>query len=264
MTLTKLTINAMPLKLITVSCLQDNYAFIVYNPETLETALIDAPEASPIEAALDKLELELNWILITHHHNDHIDGVNKLRLNGAKVVGSSADAHRLPDLDHSVSANDTLKICGEKCEIYGADGHTVGHIAFHFPESKILCTADSLMALGCGRLFEGTPAQMWDTMQRFRDLPDETIICSGHEYTLSNGAFAATIEPENAELLARIDEVKNKREKGLPTVPSFLSVEKDTNPYFRVDKPELKTAIGMKDATDLEVFTEIRRRKDNF
>lgn len=253
----------MPLDLITIPCRQDNYAFVLHDQETGETALIDAPEAGPIQATLNARGLTLDWILITHHHHDHVEAVDTLR-TGAKVIGAAADAHRLPDLDIAVSPEDRLTICGEPCDVMAADGHTVGHIAFHFPDSKILFSADSLMALGCGRLFEGTPDQMWDTMQRFRALPDDTLVCSGHEYTQSNGAFALTIEPENTDLLGRIAEVGNKRAQGLPTVPSLLSIEKQTNPYLRADMSALKSALGMKNAPDVEVFAEIRHRKDVF
>lgn len=253
----------MPLDLITIPCRQDNYAFVLHDQETGETALIDAPEAGPIQATLNARGLTLDWILITHHHHDHVEAVDTLR-TGAKVIGAAADAHRLPDLDIAVSPEDRLTICGEPCDVMAADGHTVGHIAFHFPDSKILFSADSLMALGCGRLFEGTPDQMWDTMQRFRALPDDTLVCSGHEYTQSNGAFALTIEPENPDLLGRIAEVGNKRAQGLPTVPSLLSIEKQTNPYLRADMSALKSALGMKNAPDVEVFAEIRHRKDVF
>lgn len=256
--------NAMPLDLITVPCLADNYAFIVHNAETGETALVDAPEAGPIQAALEQLGLTLDWILITHHHYDHINGVEALRKPGTKVVGAAADAERLPALDIAVKDGDTLTICGETCHVHDVYGHTIGHVAFHLPSSKILCTADSLMAWGCGRLFEGTPAQMWDAMQRLRQLPDDTIVCSGHEYTKANGTFALTIEPDNANLVARMADVTAKRDQGLPTVPSLLSTEKATNPYLRADDPAVKAAIGMKDASDLDVFAEIRRRKDNF
>lgn len=143
-------------------------------------------------------------------------------------------------------------------------GHTVGHIAFHFPDSGVVFTADSLMALGCGRLFEGTPAQMWESLGKLAALPPETLVCSGHEYTQSNGRFALTIEPDNPALISRVKAVAEAREMGRATVPSRLGEELDTNPFLRANLPEVKRSIGMEGATDVACFAEIRARKDRF
>lgn len=257
-------INPSPvLELVTVACLSDNYAFLVHNRETGDTALIDAPEAAPIQAALDARGWVLTDILLTHHHADHVDGVEALR-GSARVVGAQADAHRLPPLDLEVSECAAITVCGTVTRIFDVSGHTIGHIAFYMPEAGFAFTADSLMALGCGRLFEGTPDQMWDSMQKLRALPDTTIICSGHEYTESNARFALSLEPENAALILRVDEIKAARAAGKPTVPSTLGEEKRTNPFLRADDPALKAAIGMADAPDVDVFAEVRKRKDKF
>lgn len=249
--------------MVVVPCLADNYAFLVHNHETGETALVDAPEAGPIQAELDARGWTLNDILVTHHHNDHIGGVAALR-GGARVIGARADAHRLPDLDLAVAEGDPLTVCGQVTNVIDVPGHTLGHIAFHMPDAGLAFTADSLMALGCGRLFEGTPAQMWTSMQKLRDLPDETLICSGHEYTAANARFAETLDPDNPDLISRIKRIDAARAAGRPTVPSTLTEEKRTNPYLRADLPEFKAAIGMNDAPPTEVFAYVRAQKDKF
>lgn len=252
-----------PVELVTIPCLQDNYAYLVHNAATGETALVDAPEAAPIQAALDSRGWTLTDILITHHHNDHIDGVDALR-GSARVIGAEADAHRLPSLDLAVKEGDLVTVAGQPVHTYDVSGHTIGHIAFYMPEAGLVFTADSLMALGCGRLFEGTPAMMWDSMQKLRALPDETLVCSGHEYTASNARFALTIEPDNPDLILRSKGIDAARAAGQPTVPSTLAEEKRTNPYLRADLPQLKAALGMSDASDVDVFAEVRSRKDRF
>ncbi len=255
----------MSLELLTVPCLKDNYAYLIHNPATGQTAVVDVPEAPPILAALAAKGWTLTDILITHHHWDHIDGVEPLRAaTGAAVWGAAADAHRLPPLDHALSPGDTPTICGEQAVIFDVSGHTIGHIALYFPTSGYVFTADSLMAAGCGRLFEGTPAQMRASLSQFLPLPPETLVCSGHEYTASNIAFALTLEPANPDLILRSVEVAAARTANRPTVPSSLSVELATNPYLRAHLPQLKQAVGLPDASDDDVFAEIRSRKDRF
>ena len=255
----------MPLEILTVPCLSDNYAFLAHDPETRHTTLIDAPEAAPILAALSARGWSLDQVLLTHHHYDHIDGLAGLQEHHTpKVVGAKADAHRLPALDQMVSAGDTVTMGSETGSVLDVSGHTIGHVAFHFTGAKAVFTADSLMALGCGRLFEGTPAQMWASLSLFLDMPDDTVVYSGHEYTEANGRFAATIEPDNQALKDRITAIAAARAEGRPTVPSLLGLEKATNPFLRAPLSEVKQAINMGDATDVDVFTEIRRRKDNF
>jgi hydroxyacylglutathione hydrolase len=252
-----------PLTLVTVPCLQDNYAFLLHNRETEETALVDAPEVAPIRAELDRRGWRLSTILLTHHHDDHIQGVPGLR-QGVRVIGHGADRHRLPPLDTAVLPGDPLEVCGETVEIIDTPGHTVGHISFHFPRSALLFSADTLMALGCGRLFEGTAAQMWGSLMRLRALPPDTTVCSGHEYTAGNARFALSVDGANPALLARAKAVHAARERGEPTVPSILSEEIATNPFLRADNRDLKSAMGMPDAPDDEVFGAIRSAKDAF
>lgn len=252
-----------PIELVVVPCLSDNYAFLVHNHDTGATALIDAPEAAPIRNALSERGWTLTDILITHHHSDHIGAVADLR-RGARVIGAALDAHRLPPLDVQVADGDTIEICGVQTHVMDVSGHTVGHIAFYMPDPKLVFTADSLMALGCGRLFEGTPAQMWGSLQKLRALPADTIVCSGHEYTEANARFALSLDPDNAALISRYERIKAARAVGRPTVPSALDDEKRTNPFLRADDPALKAAIGMTDGSDVDVFAEIRARKDRF
>lgn len=255
----------MPLELITIPCLSDNYAYLLHDAATGDTALVDAPEAGPILAALQARGWRLGQILITHHHNDHIGGVADLvAATGAQVLGAAADAHRLPPLDRALAEGDSVTVGGETGRVIDVSGHTVGHIAFHFAQSAMVFTADSLMAAGCGRLFEGTAAQMWDSLSKLAALPPDTLVCSGHEYTASNIRFALSLEPDNRDLILRSERVASARGDGRPTVPSTLSEELATNPFLRAVLPQMKTAIGRPSASDAEAFAEIRARKDRF
>lgn len=255
----------MPLEIVTVPCLQDNYAFLIHSSETGETAVVDVPEDGPIKAALAERGWGLSHILITHHHSDHIDGVDPLRsATGAKVIGARGDAHRLPKLDLAVAEGQAFQFAGHDVRVFDVSGHTIGHIAFYIPDAGAVFTADSLMALGCGRLFEGTPEQMWTSLSKLAALPTNTVVCSGHEYTANNARFALTIEPDNAALQARTRDIAKARENGQPTVPSTLALELATNPFLRAGLQQVKSAINMPDASDTAAFAEIRQRKDRF
>lgn len=255
----------MPLTLVTIPCLADNYAYLIHDPTTGATAAVDVPEAAPILAALADHGWTLTDILITHHHDDHIQGVADLvAATGARVTGAGADSHRLPPLDRAVAEGDTIMVGGEAGHVLDVSGHTVGHIAFHFPASGLLFSADSLMALGCGRLFEGTAAQMWQSLSKLAALPPATVVCSGHEYTAGNARFALTIEPRNPDLISRVAAITAARAEGRPTVPSILSEELATNPFLRANEPGVRATVGMPDTAPAEVFAEVRRRKDSF
>lgn len=251
----------MSFEIVTVPCRTDNYAFLIHGNG--KTALVDAPEAAPIKAALDSRGWSLDEIWITHHHNDHVDGVEQLR-KGAVVRGNRADATRLPKLDVAHDDGDIFDFAGAKVRVMDVSGHTIGHIAFHMPDANAAFTADSLMALGCGRVFEGTYDQMWASLSRLAALPPETMVYSGHEYTQANGRFAATIEPGNEALNARLQAIDAARARNEPTVPSKLSEELATNPFLRAGLAEVKSSLNMTNAPDHAVFAEIRRRKDSF
>ncbi|HKK84308.1 MAG TPA: hydroxyacylglutathione hydrolase [Roseovarius sp.] len=255
----------MTLEFETVPCLSDNYAYLVHDPDTGATAVVDVPEAKPILDALERRGWTLTDVLLTHHHWDHVDGLTALLENApALVTGAAADAHRLPPLDIAVREGDVVKIGNEAGTVIDVSGHTVGHIAFHFPASKLAFTADSLMALGCGRVFEGTMPQMWESLSKLAALPEDTVICSGHEYTMANAKFALSIDPDNPRLISRSKAVEQARSKGEPTVPSVLREELETNPFLRAGDPGLQAAIGMEAAEPADVFAEIRARKDRF
>jgi len=223
------------------------------------------PEAAPINAAVAARGLKLTTVLLTHHHWDHVDGLDGLENRGTlHIVGAAADAHRLPSLDAAVHEGDRISVCGADTQIIDVSGHTLGHIAFHMPELNAVFTADSLMALGCGRLFEGTPAHMLTSMDKMAALPEDTVVYSGHEYTDTNARFALTIEPDNAALISRAERVSADTTAGVPTVPSTLKLELATNPFLRAHVPQIATHLGMADASKLEVFTEIRTRRNGF
>jgi hydroxyacylglutathione hydrolase len=247
--------------LVTVPCLEDNYAFLF--PAGDRVVLVDAPEAPPILAALRERGWTLTDILLTHHHPDHIDGVAELvAATGAKVWGNADDSGRLPPLDHPVRPGDRIEIGGETADIWDVSGHTIGHIAYIF--SRTAFTGDSLMAAGCGRLFEGTPEQMHESLGRFSALPDDTLIASGHEYTRSNLAFAASLEPDSEAIKSRASEVDGLRERGAFSVPSRLGDERDTNPFLRSHADALKAATGTLGQSDADTFAALRRAKDAF
>jgi len=255
----------MTFEIVTVPCRTDNYAFLVHDTGSGRTAVVDAPEAPAIAAALEARGWGLDEIWITHHHTDHVEGVAALRERfGAGVTGAVADAHRLPPLDRAVADGDRFDFAGTGVAVIDVSGHTIGHVAYHLPAKATVFTADSLMALGCGRVFEGTHEMMWKSLCRLAALPDDTIICSGHEYTATNARFALTIEPDNPELKTRADAVFAADAAGTPTVPSTLSEERTTNPFLRAGLPEVKSALNMSGEDDIAVFAEIRGRKDRF
>jgi hydroxyacylglutathione hydrolase len=255
----------MPLELVTLPALSDNYTYLLHDSDTGATACIDVPDAKPILDALAERGWALTEIWLTHHHHDHIGGVEDLlKVHDAKVTGATADRHRLPPLNREVGDGDRFEFGGEMVDVLDVSGHTVGHIAFALPSSGYVFTADSLMALGCGRLFEGTAAQMWGSLQKLVALAPETLVCSGHEYTQANARFAITIDPDNADLKARIDRISSLRERNEPTVPSKLSEEVATNPFLRAADPAIQAKLNMIGAEPVDVFAEIRARKNRF
>jgi len=255
----------MTLQVETVACLSDNYAYLAHDPASGETAVIDAPEAGPILRALDHKGWRATLVLLTHHHADHVQGLGALLArHEARVVGAAADAHRLPALDIAVREGDKVRIGDEAGTVIEVPGHTLGHVAYHFAHSAVAFTADSLMALGCGRVFEGSMPQMWQSLCKLAALPPDTTICSGHEYTAANARFALSVDSDNPALRKRAEAVAAARAAGRPTVPSTLAEELATNPFLRAADPGLRARLGMAGADPAEAFAEIRTRKDNF
>jgi hydroxyacylglutathione hydrolase len=247
--------------LVTVPCLRDNYAFLFRAGDRV--ACVDAPEAGPILAALRDREWALTDILLTHHHDDHVQGVAALReATGARVWGAAADSHRLPPLDHALSPGDVVEIGPEVGHVIDVSGHTMGHIAYLF--GSVAFTGDSLMSGGCGRLFEGTPERMHASLSQFAGLPGTILIASGHEYTRTNLAFALSLEPDRPEVISRDAEAAARRGAGRPTVPSTLEAERNTNPFLRVHEPGLKAATGTIGQADETTFAAARRARDAF
>ena len=253
----------MPLEIVVVPCLSDNYAYLLRDAATGTVGLVDAPEAGPIAAALKERGWRLDLILITHHHADHVQAVDALR-SGAKVVGAAADRSRLPALDIAVEPGGEVALGESVATVYDVPGHTVGHVAYYFPEAGALFSADSLMVMGCGRLFEGTAEQMWQTLSTLAALPDDTAVYSGHEYAASNVRFALSVDADNVALKARAGEIAAMRERSEPTVPARLDLERATNPFLRSADPAFKARLGLENLPDAQVFAEVRRRKDAF
>jgi hydroxyacylglutathione hydrolase len=252
----KLTIELVP-------CLRDNYAYIVSDAGQGVWAVVDPSEPDPVIRALG--ERKLTYILNTHHHPDHTGGNLALKARyDAVVVGPEKDAARIPGIDVGVSEEKPWMLGRHAARILEIPAHTKAHIAFYFADDGAVFTGDTLFAMGCGRLFEGTPEMMWASLSKLMTLPDSTRVFCGHEYTLNNGRFALTLEPGNAELQSRMRYVESQRAQGKPTIPTVMGLEKRTNPFLRPDSPEIRRTLNMEEAGDVEVFAEIRKRKDSF
>jgi hydroxyacylglutathione hydrolase len=243
----------MPVTVAAVPHLSDNYAWLLRDEATGAVALCDPGEGPAVAAALERAGVRrLDRILLTHHHGDHVAGVAEIKTRfGGQVVGAEADRHRLPPLDIVVRPGETPALLGEaRAAVIDTPGHTRGHIAFHFPDGGVLLCGDTLFSVGCGRLIEGTPAEMFGSLSALAVLPGETLACCGHEYTESNIRFALTVEPDNAALRARAEEARAQRAAGRPTVPTTIAQELEINPFLR--------------APDAARLAEIRAAKDAF
>ena len=246
-------------------CLRDNYGFLLHVAETGVTAVVDTPEVGPIENALRANGWRLTYILNTHHHLDHAGGNLELkRKYGCTIIGPRADALRIPGIDWQLAEGDHFDLGGHVAEIHDTPGHTRGHIVYHFRADKVAFVGDTLFALGCGRLFEGTPSQMWDSLQKILAWPDDTRIYCAHEYTQANARFALTVEPDNPDLVDRCQQIDQRRAQGLATIPTELGLEKRTNPFLRPDSDALARTIGMSGQPIVEVFARTRQLKDQF
>jgi hydroxyacylglutathione hydrolase len=252
-------------EIVAIACLKDNYAYLVFDRAAAVCAVVDPSEAAPVSAALAQRKLVLTHILNTHHHHDHVGGNLALKqATGAAIVGAANDCARIPGLDQGVGEGETFRLGTHEARVLEIPGHTSGHIAYWFEAARAVFTGDTLFLMGCGRLFEGTPAMMWASLTKLVALPDDTRIYCGHEYTLNNGRFALTLEPGNQALQARMKETEKLRTSGKSTVPATLALEKKTNPFLRAGSAKIRGTLGMAKASDVDVFAEIRRRKDAF
>jgi len=255
----------MPLQIEHVLCLNDNYVWLLREPASGAVAAVDPSEAGPVRRRLDELGWRLTHILNTHHHGDHTGGNLELKqMTGCTIVGPRADRERIPGIDVAVGEGETYRFGNESAHVFDVPGHTRGHIAFWFPDSDALFCGDTLFAIGCGRLFEGTPSQMWNSLTKLRGLPPTTRVYCAHEYTQSNARFALAIAPDNAALKTRAARVDALRAKGLPTVPATLAEECRTNPFLRADDADFARRLGLDPRDPVAVFAEIRARKDKF
>jgi hydroxyacylglutathione hydrolase len=247
-----------------VPCLSDNYAVILRDPASGAVILVDAPEAAPIERALEAEEWKLTHILVTHHHGDHVQGIPALKQKYRATVIGPEEAVRGGMLDQTVGEGVRVKVGGLEARVLETPGHTAGHIIYIFDREKLLFAGDTLFAIGCGRAIERPAAVLWNSLLKFRELPGDTKVYCGHEYTLANARFAVTVDPKNAALKARLAEVEKTRAAGKPTLPSTMAEERATNPFLRADDPAIAEAVGMRGADAAAVFTEIRERKNSF
>lgn len=255
-TMSKLEIHQFP-------CLDDNYGVLVHDPDTGSTASIDAPEVDAVRAALAEKGWRLTHILVTHHHHDHTGGVLELKgETGCTVIGPAKEADRIPGLDRGVGEGDTFALGSAQVHVIDTPGHTAGHVSYWIPAGATAFVGDTMFAMGCGRVFEGTYETMWASLSKLKRLPAATRIYCGHEYTAQNGRFGLAIEPGNAALEARMSEVEALRAAGKPTLPTRLDRELETNVFLRTRSPEIRSRLGLATAEDWQVFAALREKKN--
>jgi len=256
--MSKLTLHQYPY-------MSDNYGVLLHSPETGETTCIDSGDASATTDALKKTGWTLSDIWVTHHHADHTDGVMEIKnQTGAKVTGPEALSSPIAGVDKSLSDNDTFHFAGLTVRAIHTPGHTKDMINYYIEEEAIVFTGDTLFTMGCGRLFECDAATMHESLAKLTALPEGTQVYGSHEYTLANVKFALSVDPDNAALQQRFKTVEALRADGKPTVPSSIREELQTNPFLRASDAGIRAVLGMPDASDEQVFAEIRRQKDNF
>lgn len=243
----------------------DNYGVLMHDPETGQTAAIDAGDGAAYQAELVETGWQLSHILLTHHHWDHTDGVKELAdATGATIYGPKGDKDGHAHIAKTLQDGDRLDFGSTTIEVIATPGHTLDMLNYYLAEQAVCFTGDTLFSLGCGRVFEGTPEMMWDSLSRLMQLPEQTVIYSSHEYTAANARFAVTVDPDNPALAARVKQVEQLRADNKPTVPSLLKDELETNPFLRAADDAIRAHLGMAEAADSAVFAEIRARKDNF
>jgi hydroxyacylglutathione hydrolase len=256
------------IKIDALPAFSDNYIWLLQDSEQRRCAVVDPGDAAPVLAWLDAHPgWQLSDILITHHHHDHIGGIARLKAaSGARVVGPARET--IPERDQALSEGDSIEVLGHRLQIIEVPGHTLGHIAYHQAEQQWLFCGDTLFAAGCGRLFEGSPAQMHESLQRLAALPEQTRVYCTHEYTLSNLRFAQAVEPDNEQIAERLRQVTGWREAGRISLPSTLALERATNPFLRCGEPSVRATLdrreGAADRSGTQVFSLLRAWKDNF
>ncbi|WP_420960818.1 hydroxyacylglutathione hydrolase [Brucella sp. IR073] len=254
-----------PIEIEQFMCRSDNFGVLIHDPESGLTAAIDAPEETAVLAALKRRGWTLDEIFTTHHHIDHVEANLALKARfGLTITGPEAEKDKIPGIDRTVSHGDRFKFGRFDVDVIETPGHTAGEVSYYLPQAKVAFTGDTLFALGCGRLFEGTPATMFRSLERLVALPGDTAIYCGHEYTESNARFALTIDPENPALKERAKEITRLREAGKPTLPTTIALEMATNPFLRWHDQGIRVRLGMQNAGNEEIFAEIRKRKDHF
>jgi hydroxyacylglutathione hydrolase len=247
------------------NCLKDNFGVLLHDPETGATASIDAPEAAPIEAALQKTGWRLTDILVTHHHADHTQGIGELKAHHkCRVVAPRNEAQRIEHVDETVGEGDPVRVGALQGSVIDTPGHTSGHISYFFPTDKLAFVGDTLFSIGCGRVIEGNPEMMWASLLKLRALPDDTRFYCGHEYTDANIRFAKMIEPDNKALATRADEVAKLTVAHKATIPATIGAEKAANPFLRADVAAVAKSVGLSGSPAWQVFAEIRERKNRF
>lgn len=245
--------------------MSDNYGVLLHSPETGETTCVDSGDAKATLAALDKTGWSLTDIWVTHHHADHTDGVVELKkATGATVTGPAPLSSPIAGLDKTLTDGDTFTFSGIGVRVIHTPGHTKDMINFYMEDEKLVFTGDTLFTMGCGRLFECDAATMHASLAKLTVLPADTQVYSSHEYTLANAKFALSVDPDNDALQARYKTIESLRADGQATVPSTLREELATNPFLRASDSSIRATLNMQDASDEDVFAEIRHRKDNF
>lgn len=253
------------LNIVQIPVLNDNYVYVLHDSGSGSTAAVDPAVAGPVLDAISVQGWRLDFILNTHHHGDHVGGNRELKQKtGCKVVGAKADRHRIPGIDIEVEDGDSFRLGETVFNVIATPGHTSGHVVYYSADAGVVFCGDTLFAMGCGRLFEGTAGEMWESLKKLKALPGSTRVYCAHEYTLNNGRFALTVEPENTALQQRMTEARRMRSEGLPTVPFTIGEELATNPFFRAGALSLRESIGMENEPPLAVFAELRSRKDVF
>ena len=253
------------LKIDIIPCLNDNYSYLLYDNKTNTVAIIDPSEFEVCDKIITQKYKKLDFILNTHHHVDHIGGNQKLKEKyNAKIFASHLDKNTIPNIDQYLKDGDNIKIGNFYFKIILIPGHTKGHIAFYLERKKIIFTGDTLFSLGCGRIFEGTYKEMFNSLNKIKKLPKNTKIYFGHEYTKNNSSFCLNLDKKNKALEKKIIWINKRIENGLPTSPSVLEEELETNIFLRSENNTLKKNLGMKDLSDELVFKKLRDLKDNF